>query len=63
VKVGDKVKFLRGKTDNWLQPFSDETGVIVEIDDTHKKTFVKVLVSSGIFRMWEKYVEVINESR
>ena len=59
MKVGDKVKFLRGKTGNWLQPFSDETGVIVEIDDTRKKTFVKVLVSSGVFRMWEKYVEVV----
>lgn len=61
MKPGDKVKFLRSKTGNWLQPFKDEFGVIVEVNDTHRQTYVRVLTSRGIYRMWEKHVEVISE--
>lgn len=53
MKSGDKVK---------LKAYSDEIGIIVEVDDTHRQTFVRVLVAGGVLRMWEKHVEVINES-
>ncbi len=53
VKAGDKVK---------LKEYGDEIGIIVEVDDTHRQTFVRVLVAGGVFRMWEKHVEVISES-
>jgi hypothetical protein len=61
MKLGDKVKFLRSEKGNWLQPFEDEFGLIVEVDDTHRQTHVRVLTSRGIYRMWEKHVEVIDE--
>ena len=52
MKPGDKVK---------LKAYDDEIGIIVEVDDTHRQTFVRVLVPGGVFRMWDQHVEVINE--
>jgi hypothetical protein len=59
MKVGDLVNYI---------PYADKNygiGIITSIDDfSRRQTVMYVLFSKGIVGpIWEKYLEVINESR
>ena len=48
LKIGDLVKFR-----NPVMPV--EPGIVIEIDDSHRQTVVKVLMSGRVFdKVWEK---------
>lgn len=58
MKVGDLVKHI---------PYADKNygfGVVMYVDDMHRQTTMHVLFSKGVIGpIWEKYLEVLNESR
>ena len=52
MKVGDLVRF------------KERPGIITRVDDSHRQTWVSVLLDTGVeTKVWEAHLEVINESR
>ena len=63
MKVGDLVRYKEdGPT---IARHIKNTGVIIEIDDTHRQTVCTLLMDTGriVGHIWEESIEVINESR
>ena len=63
MKVGDLVRYREnGPT---IARHVKNTGIIIEIDDSHRQTFCTLLMDNGRFveYVWLNSIEVINESR
>ena len=57
LKIGDLVKFR-----NPVMPGG--SGLVVEIDDSHRQTVVKVLMDGQVFdKIWEKNLRRIGSQR
>ena len=60
MKVGDLVRYK-----SWKGQGREErrSGIIVEVDDSHRQQTVTVLNAEGVFveRVWVGLIEVINE--
>ena len=62
LNVGDKVKFIYVRKQKLSSKLEDEIGIIVEVDNSHRQQFAKILTKYGILRIWEKHIEVIHEN-
>ena len=63
MKVGDLVRYKEdGPT---LARHVRNTGIIIEIDDTHRQTVCTLLMDTGriVGHVWDQSIEVISESR
>ena len=61
MKVGDLVKY---KSDGpTLARYINNTGIIIEIDDSHRQTTCTLLMDTGriVGHVWEASLEVISE--
>ena len=58
MKVGDLVRF------NDPASFARSIGVVIKVDDSHRQSSVDVLFCDALkSNIWERRLEVINESR
>ncbi len=63
MKVGDLVQYKKnGPT---IARHVRNTGIVVEIDDSHRQTTVTLMMDNGRFveKVWDQSLEVISESR
>ena len=63
MKIGDLVKYKKdGPT---IARHVRNTGIIIEIDDTHRQTICTLLMDTGRFveHVWDQSIEVISENR
>ena len=61
MKVGDLVRYKHdGPT---IARYVHNTGIIVEIDDTHRQTVCTLLMDTGriVGHVWDQSIEVISE--
>ena len=62
MKIGDLVQYkLNGPT---IARHVRNTGIVVELDDSHRQTTVTLMMDNGNFveKVWDQSLEVISES-